>query len=103
MKRSFDFLLIIMSNLIGFLSVSICFFTLMTLGIVREDFFVNQTQISFESWSTGILIVWIICFLFSLAGLFMKQKQRLVLMISPAFVPIIYGFSVLVLLGGASF
>lgn len=100
MNRLKDIAIILMTNAVGFLSVSICFYTLLVLGIVTEDFFVNASQISFESWASGVFIVWIVCLLFSLAALAIKQKERLVLMVSPAIIPILYGFSVLVLFGG---
>jgi hypothetical protein len=103
MKRFYDIALIAVTNLIGFLSVPICFFSLMQIGVVTEDFFANESQISFQEWSAGILLVWFACLLFSIAALFIQQKERIILMISPAIVPIIYGFSVLFLFGGASF
>ncbi|MFP4313042.1 MAG: hypothetical protein ACLFR0_01835 [Alphaproteobacteria bacterium] len=100
MKRFYDFLIIAVTNLIGFLSVSICFYTLLSLGIINENYFVNDSQITFQSWAAGILVVWLICLGFSIAALFIQQKQRLVLMIAPAVIPGLYGFSVLVLFGG---
>lgn len=102
MKHFYDIALITVTNLIGFLSVPICFFSLMMIGVVNEDFFASVSQITFEDWSIGILLVWLACLVFSLIALFMKQKERIILMIAPAIIPIIYGLSVLFLFGGAS-
>lgn len=103
MKRSYEIMLIILTNFIGFLSVPICFYTLWALGIVSEDFFATQSQISFQNWAAGILGVWAVCLLFSLAALMIKQKERIILMVAPAIIPIVYGFSILVIFGRGSF
>ena len=103
MNRYLDFGLAVVTNFIGYWSVAICFYTLLKLNIVGENFFVEQSTINFRDWSAGVLIVWIICLLFSIAGLFVSKKERYILIAAPAFVPAFYGFSVLVLFGGLSF
>lgn len=103
MKRSHEISLVALTNFIGFWSIPICFFTLMQMGMISENFFTEQSQISFQSWAAGILIVWVICLFFSLSALVIKQKEKIILMVAPAIIPILYGFSVLVLYGGASF
>lgn len=100
MNKALDILIAVTTNLIGFFAVSICFFSMMALGIVTEDYFLNQTRLSFNEWSATTMAVWIACAIFSIAGIFMKQSGRYVLILSPAFVPLFYGFSALLLLGG---
>lgn len=79
-----------------------CFIILLQLGIVSEDYFANNQNLSFQEWSAGILLVWLACMLFSIAGLFVKKNDRYILFIAPAVVPMIYGLSVIFLFGGVS-
>ena len=102
MNKALDILITITTNLIGFFAVSICFFTMMSLGIITEDYFLTQNRLSFNEWSSTTMIVWIVCALFSIAGIFVKQNGRYILILSPAIVPVLYGFSALLLFGGVS-
>lgn len=90
-----EILTFIAANLVGFFSLSICFYSLLIAGIIEEDFFSVHGAASFQNWSSGILIVWIICALFSIGGLFLKKKERYILLIAPAVVPLVYGFTTL--------
>ena len=102
MNKALDILIAITSNLIGFFAVSVCFFTMMALGIVSEDYFLTQSRLSFNEWASTTMIIWIICALFSVAGLFIKQNARYALILSPAIIPLLYGFSALLLFGGVT-
>ena len=101
MNKALDILILITTNLIGFFAVSICFFTMMALGVVTEDYFMTQNRLSFNEWASTTMIIWIVCGLFSIAGMFMQQSGRYVLILSPAIVPVLYGLSALLLYGGA--
>lgn len=100
MKRSHEIALMVLTNIVGFLSVSICFYVLLLLGIVDEEFWVSKSQISLQTWSASVIGVWLVCFLFSIAGFFIKQKEKIILLVAPAIIPMLYGFSVLILFGG---
>ena len=102
MNKALDILIVITTNLIGFFAVSICFFTMMALGIITEEYFLSQNRLSFNEWSSTTMFVWIICALFSVFGIFMKQSGRYILMLSPALIPLLYGFSALLLFGGVA-
>lgn len=102
MNKALDIGLIAITNFIGYWSVALCFIVLLQLGIVTEDYFANNDKLSFQDWSVGILLVWLGCMLFSIAGLFVKKNDRYILFIAPAIVPVIYGFSVIFLFGGVS-
>ena len=102
MNKALDILIALTTNLIGFFAVSICFFTMMALGVITEDYFLTQSRLSFNEWSSTTMIIWIVCGLFSIAGIFMKQGGRYVLILSPAIIPLLYGFISLMLFGGVA-
>lgn len=102
MNKALDILIVITTNLIGFFAVSICFFTMMALGIIAEDYFLNQNRLSFNEWASTTMVIWIICAVFSVFGIFMKQSGRYILILSPAIIPLLYGFSALLLFGGVA-
>jgi bacteriorhodopsin len=102
MNKALDILIAITTNLIGFFAVSICFFVMMAMGIVTEDYFLSQNRLSFNEWASTTMIIWIVCGVFSIAGLFMKQNGRYILILSPAIIPLLYGFSALLLFGGVA-
>jgi len=102
MNKALDIGLIAITNFIGYWSVALCFIILLQLGIITEDYFANNDKLSFQDWSVGILLVWLGCMLFSIAGLFVKKNDRYILFVAPAIVPAIYGLSVIFLFGGVS-
>lgn len=97
--RLINVLIFLLTGIVGFLSVSICFYSLVLAGVIGEGYFLEQSRITFESWSTGILIVWFICLLFSFAGIFMHKKERGILFAAPVVVPLLYGFTSLLVAG----
>lgn len=90
--RLINALIFLLTGVLGFFSISICYFTLVFMGVIDEGYF-EQSRITFESWSAGILIVWFICLLFSFAGIFMDKKERGILFAAPVVVPLVYGFT----------
>jgi hypothetical protein len=102
MNKALDILIAITTNFIGFFAVSICFFTMMAFGIVSEDYFMTQNRLSFNEWASTTMIIWIVCGLFSVAGVFMKQNGRYALILSPAIIPLLYGFISLLIFGGVA-
>ncbi|MAE50400.1 MAG: hypothetical protein CMH27_01180 [Micavibrio sp.] len=100
MDKALDILIVITTNLIGFLSISICFFTLLALGFIHEDYFTTHSNMTFEYWSSTTMIVWIICAIFSICGLFIKRKERYLMMAAPGIIPLLYGFITLYIFGG---
>lgn len=98
MNKAIDILIALTANLIGFFSVPICFYSLYALGLVSADHFSQQGQMSFTEWASPILIVWIICAVFSVVGLWTQQKGRYLLIAAPAIVPVLYGLTTVFLL-----
>ncbi len=103
MKMILPILMFVASNLIGFFSLSICLFSLLATGIITEDFLSREGAFNLQNWSASIMIIWIICALFSIAALFMKKKERFILLAAPAVVPVIYGFGALFIAASSSF
>ncbi len=100
--RLTDFLFIIICAGIGFFSVGIASHIAYALGLVSmEGIEANIEQV--RLWfMAGTLMVWGVCALFALSGLFVPGKSRYVLILSPLYVPMIYGFTTLLLFAGVS-
>jgi hypothetical protein len=85
----------ISANAIGFFSPMFCYYvaTITKMHSVSDPGF-NAEE--FRSWFLGgIMMTWLICAIFSLGYFFADGKSRVIFLLAPILVPVIYGFSVL--------
>jgi hypothetical protein len=90
------FFIWIICNIVGFFSASISYH----LGIASGTIPVTETGVDpaiIRHAFSQIMLTWIVCGIFSLAGLFLKDKTALFFLMAPAVIPLGYGLSLLVL------
>jgi hypothetical protein len=100
MNRFFDLLLVLACNVLGFFSIGLCLFIAYGLGLVAENSFQNHAGDIQKWFIIGTQLVWLACAAFSLSGLFVKNNSRYVLILSPAYMPLLYGLCVLLAFAG---
>lgn len=95
MNLPFKFLIFAAANAIGFFSASACYLLAVHTGAIPiADPSFDPSII--RSALSKIMMTWAACGLFSIAGLFLKEKAGLFFLLMPSAVPLIYGLNLLV-------
>lgn len=85
----------ISANMIGFFSPMICSYIGIVTGLLSSSD-PEFTAAEFQTWFlSGMMMTWLICAIFSLGYFFTNGKRRVIFLLTPALVPIVYGLSVL--------
>jgi hypothetical protein len=91
-----DLINLLLANAVGFLAANFWY----VLGVKTGAFPITQENfdpIIVKEFFNKTIMIWLICAFFSLFSLFMHGLPRYAFMLAPAMIPMLYGFSVLVL------
>ena len=97
-----NILLLIIANLIGFLSTSVVWYSMVIFKFVDIEAMAASGDEFQTKFIAGTLMVWLVCALLSIIAMFIKTKWKYVIILAPAVIPYIYGFSILVMLAGSA-
>lgn len=89
------FFIFIAANIVGFFSASFCYHLAVYAGslpVTDPNFNPGMIKPAFSQ----IMLTWTVCGVFSIAGLFLREKIALLFLIAPGIVPLGYGLSLLV-------
>jgi hypothetical protein len=89
-------ILFLIANLLGFLGAPIAYHLSISLDIFKpSDELINSGALN-ALFFRDTMMVWTGCAVLSLGIFFIKDKNKMLLLLLPALLPLFYGFSVLV-------